>query len=238
MTLNVYIDGFNLYKGALTPNDGVKWLDLKKFAQLQHPEAKLQDIFYFTARLKNLFPGDTSNERQHTYLRALEDSGIKIIEGFFDVRSRWEQIHGRALKEFTDPRLANPLGATQVSLRRIWKISEPKRPEVQVLIRREKGSDVNLASYMLKDLFNGKCDHFLVVTGDSDLITPMKIVEEQGAKLSILVPGRQENNSFRKLSGIFRDTKLTSIEDIQKSQFTNPYVCANGRQIHRPKSWT
>ena len=82
MTLNVYIDGFNLYKGALTPNDGVKWLDLKKFAQLQHPEAKLQDIFYFTARLKNLFPGDTSNERQHTYLRALEDSGIKIIRVF------------------------------------------------------------------------------------------------------------------------------------------------------------
>lgn len=238
MPLNVYVDGFNLYKGALTLNDGVKWLNLKKFAQLQFPEAELQNIFYFTARLKNLFSGDTSNERQHTYLRALQDSGVKVIEGYFDVRSRWEQIHSENLNEFTDPPLANPLGVTQVSLKKIWKLTKPQRPEVQVLTRREKGSDVNLASYMLKDLFEGKCDHFLVVTGDSDLITPMKIVEEQGAKLSLRVPGRSENNSFRKLSGIFEDTKLTSIEDLQKSQFANPYVCANGRQIHRPKSWT
>ena len=47
---NVYIDGFNLYYGALkgTP---YKWLDLARLCQALLPSDTIQEIKYFTARV-------------------------------------------------------------------------------------------------------------------------------------------------------------------------------------------
>ncbi len=48
--VNVYIDGFNLYYGALkrTP---YKWLDLRKLAETMLPTDTVQEVHYFTARI-------------------------------------------------------------------------------------------------------------------------------------------------------------------------------------------
>src|SRR5712691_4425208 len=48
--VNVYIDGFNLYYGALkgTP---YKWLDLGRLCQALLPSDTIQEIKYFTARV-------------------------------------------------------------------------------------------------------------------------------------------------------------------------------------------
>ena len=48
--VNVYIDGFNLYYGALrgTP---YKWLDLARLCQALLPSDTIQEIKYFTARV-------------------------------------------------------------------------------------------------------------------------------------------------------------------------------------------
>ncbi len=40
----------------------------------------------------------------------------------------------------------------------------------------EKGSDVNLASHLLWDAFTGKIDVAVLITTDSDLAEPVKIV--------------------------------------------------------------
>lgn len=61
----VYIDGFNLYYGAL--KDGpYKWLDLEKFFVRLRQDDEIQRIFYFTAQVD----GD-AGRRQAAYLRAL-----------------------------------------------------------------------------------------------------------------------------------------------------------------------
>ena len=88
----VYIDGFNLYKGSLEHNPQFKWLDLRKLSQLLTGETDVRQIKYFTARLKTLFEGDKSNERQNTYLRVLRASGIDIIYGEFRKRRIWSPI--------------------------------------------------------------------------------------------------------------------------------------------------
>jgi hypothetical protein len=46
----VYVDGFNLYYGALkrTP---YKWLDLSKLSQIMLPSDRIESIQYFTARV-------------------------------------------------------------------------------------------------------------------------------------------------------------------------------------------
>jgi hypothetical protein len=47
----VYIDGFNLYYGALKGHPN-RWLDLKKFSEeLLPPDRNIDKIKYFTARV-------------------------------------------------------------------------------------------------------------------------------------------------------------------------------------------
>ena len=79
---NVYVDGFNLYYGALkgTP---YKWLDLDKLFKNRYPHNDIEKIKYFTARVHARDdPGKRT--RQAFYWRALRTfSHIEIIEGNF-----------------------------------------------------------------------------------------------------------------------------------------------------------
>ncbi|MEE9278945.1 MAG: hypothetical protein V3V67_02105 [Myxococcota bacterium] len=61
----IYIDGFNLYYGALrgTP---YKWLDLEAYFTRLRQDDEIQHIRYFTTRVD----GD-ARQRQQAYLRAL-----------------------------------------------------------------------------------------------------------------------------------------------------------------------
>ncbi len=53
----------------------------------------------------------------------------------------------------------------------------------------EKGSDVNLATHLLHDAHMGRFDVAVVVSNDSDLLEPIRIVREQlGKKVGILNP--------------------------------------------------
>ena len=70
MRVNVYVDGFNLYYGAVkgTP---YKWLDLGKLCTFLLPGHSINRIRYFTALIQPR--GDPLQpQRQQTYLRALE----------------------------------------------------------------------------------------------------------------------------------------------------------------------
>ena len=66
----VYIDGFNLYYGALR-NTPHKWLDLHRYFRLLRPNDDIVSIRYFTA----LVVGPT-RPNQETYLRALATTPI------------------------------------------------------------------------------------------------------------------------------------------------------------------
>ena len=67
---NVYVDGFNLYYGALRKTP-YRWVNLQALFQLLLPNNTIQDIKYFTA-LVSARPGDlTQPVRQQLYLRAL-----------------------------------------------------------------------------------------------------------------------------------------------------------------------
>jgi hypothetical protein len=43
----------------------------------------------------------------------------------------------------------------------------------------EKGSDVNIATYMLVDAFREDCDQLIVITNDSDPAEPVRIVNKE-----------------------------------------------------------
>jgi hypothetical protein len=85
----VYVDGFNLYYGALkgTP---YRWLDLRKLSELLLPKHEITRIKYFTARV-SARPGDPGQStRQHAYLRALTTiANLDIIYGHSSYLDCW-----------------------------------------------------------------------------------------------------------------------------------------------------
>jgi uncharacterized LabA/DUF88 family protein len=147
---NVYVDGFNLYYGALkgTP---YKWLDLMQLCRRLLPRDQVQRIRYFTAMVNGR--GDPQRPaRQEAYLRALETiPELSIHFGLFKTRP--------ALMP-----LVNPFG--------------PKKM-VSVYRTEEKGSDVNLASYLLLDAFKQECDTAVVISNDSDLAEPIRMAQDE-----------------------------------------------------------
>jgi hypothetical protein len=149
---NVYIDGFNLYYGCLkgTP---YKWLDLDALCRRLLPKHRIGRIRYFTA-IVSARPDDPSGpDRQRIYLRALET--------FPHV-----SIH---LGHFLTNQVRMPLAAPR-----------PRGPRtVEVIKTEEKGSDVNLATYLLADAFRKDCEAAVVITNDSDLKEPIRVVRHE-----------------------------------------------------------
>jgi len=71
---------------------------------------------------------------------------------------------------------------------------------VEVVKTEEKGSDVNLATYLLADAFRGDCDVQVVITNDSDLCEPIRIVKDElGMPVGIINPhaARKRSNALR-----------------------------------------
>jgi hypothetical protein len=79
----IYVDGFNLYYGALkgTP---FKWLNLDRLCRLLLPKNEIVGIKYFTATVSARPHDPDQPTRQQTYLRALRTlPNLEIIYGHF-----------------------------------------------------------------------------------------------------------------------------------------------------------
>ena len=162
-TANVYIDGFNLFYRCLkgTP---YKWLDVARLSAYLLPKGTvINRIRYFTARVGARPNNPDAPTNQEIYLRALRTiPNLTIMFGHF-------------LTNTVDMPLAQPL---------------PGGPRFARVIRTdEKGSDVNLATYLLLDAFKGGVDIALLVSNDSDLAEPVKIARADfGLKIWLTLP--------------------------------------------------
>lgn len=162
LTTNVYIDGFNLYYGAVkgTP---YKWLDLEALCGRLLPQNRIKRIRYFTARI-SARPSDLQGPaRQEAYLRAIQTRpSVSVHLGHF-------------LTKPTRMALAQP------------PANGPKT--VEVIKTEEKGSDVNLATHLLVDAFRRDAEAFVVISNDSDLTEPIRVVRHDlGYVVGIINP--------------------------------------------------
>ncbi len=94
MIANLYVDGFNLYFGALKgKGPGHKWLDLGALSARLLPKDNLRRIRNFTARV-DARPGDPQQpQRQQTYFRALHTiPNLSIHEGHCSTHAKWRPL--------------------------------------------------------------------------------------------------------------------------------------------------
>src|SRR5680860_769819 len=83
MKTRVYVDGFNLYYGALRGTKH-KWLDLAELLRQLLPKNQIDHICYCTARVSSRSNNPGQPMRQSTYLRALRTlPNLTIVEGAF-----------------------------------------------------------------------------------------------------------------------------------------------------------
>ncbi|MDD4794638.1 MAG: NYN domain-containing protein [Dehalococcoidales bacterium] len=152
MKTNVYIDGFNLYYRAVRETS-YKWLDLAALCQALLPKHLINRIRYFTADAQPRLNDPAIPARQQAYLRALQTiANLTIHKGQFKNR------------EIERP-LVNPL---------------PGMPRtVRVHHMEEKGSDVNLATYLLVDGYEDDYEQALIISNDSDLALPINMIREK-----------------------------------------------------------
>ncbi|SHJ68415.1 NYN domain-containing protein [Desulfatibacillum alkenivorans DSM 16219] len=156
MRTSVYIDGFNLYYRALK-NTSYKWLDLKQLAaNLLQPKHVITEIKYFTAIVSGIFDA-RQPIRQKTYIRALESYIPEVSVHYGHFLSHTASLPRSPLTQ--PPSFAN------------------------VIKTEEKGSDVNLAVHLLNDAWLDKYDCAIVISNDSDLAEPLRLIREQNGKL-------------------------------------------------------
>jgi hypothetical protein len=208
MKTRIYIDGFNLYFGALHRTK-FKWLNPVE-AVRRHLDVKHEIIGakYFTAKI-NHRPHDPEQPlRQEAYLRAL--ATLPDFQIYF----------GHFLTKNIKMPVAMP---------------EPGQPTHVVVIKtEEKGSDVNLASQLLNDAHLRRMECAVVISGDSDLLMPVKIVgEEMGIPVGVLNPQKNPCVVLKRHATFYKHLKPGRLA---KSQFPEEITDVFGI-IRKPSSW-
>jgi NYN domain len=177
MLTNVYVDGFNLYYGLLrgTP---YKWLDLEALCRRMLPGHEVQRIRYCTAHISVRPDEIDAASRQQAYLRAIDTyPNVSIHLGHF-------------LTKIVRMPLAAPV---------------PGGPKtVEVIKTEEKGSDVNLATYLMADAFRSDAEAFVLISNDSDLMEPLRMVRHELNKVvGLLNPQARQSRALLRCKPTF-----------------------------------
>lgn len=114
---------------------------------------------------------------------------------------------------------------------------QPGRPaKVKVVKTEEKGSDVNLASYLLLDGFRGDCDPVVVLSNDSDLREPLRMArQELGLSVGVINPHLPGHRS-RELSEHATFFKQLRRAALKSCLFPDELVDAAGA-FRKPPGW-
>ena len=210
----LYIDGFNFFYSAVK-GSSVRWLNPVALIQRAFPSNQIIGTKFFTAKV-GAMPGNPDQpNRQLIYWRALRTlPNLQIILGDFRTR-------------VVRSRVVNPPPNT-----------------IEIYKTDEKGSDVNLAAHLLLDGFRNHYECAIVVTGDSDLVTPIKMVRNELKKpVGVLNPQRLSGPNCRperKSAGLqhaasFYQNGVTWAQ-LVAAQFPSPMTDATGA-FHKPATW-
>jgi hypothetical protein len=206
MKVCVYVDGFNLYYRALKGTP-YKWINLFELAsRVLDPADTVEVVRYFTARVSARSGDPDAPRRQQIFLNALRT--VPQIKFHY----------GRFLPKTK------------------WRPLVSTGKFVEIHDTEEKGSDVNFATHLLNDGWLGKYDLALVLSQDTDLIEPIRIVTaERGLKVGLIwLDGGRPSKHLAAASSFVRHI---STADLAASQFPNPITRPGGTTLAKPSSW-
>jgi len=211
---NVYVDGFNLYRQKLQHHPDAKWLDLELLAAKLLPTHEIRRIRYFTSLIRPALGTDpTSPIRQQVYLRALK----------------------------TNPKITIHLGQFRHDARRLPALPIVLDEHGQLIRHRvrkteEKGSDVNLASYMIFDASRDEADVYVLVSNDSDFADMLGLLSnEMGKRFGLFAPVDSPSSKLLAQNPLF--VKPIRRGALLDSQLADELRSDEHGILRRPASW-
>ena len=203
----VYIDGLNLYYGAVRDAPALKWLDIDKLCRRLRPHDDLRTIKYFSAPIVG-----STRPNQDMYLRALATlPSVQVVLG-----------------RFKDRNVKCGVSSCAYAGDKWFKIPEEKR------------TDVNIAVAMVDDAYQNACDHFVLISGDSDLVPGVATVRNRfpAKKITVYVPSRNPLRGaaveLRAAAHRHRDLPLNLLPHCQ---FLDSFPDGAGGILSRPAAW-
>jgi len=204
----IYVDGFNLYYGAVKETP-YRWLDINHLCKLLLPGHSVMKLKYFTARVSARKDDPDKPTRQQIYLRALRTlPNMEIIFGSF--------LSHDVMMPLAEPTPGGP------------RFARVTRTE-------EKGSDVNIATHLVQDAHQHSFEAAVLITNDSDLVEPIRIVRQE-LRLDVGILNPHRHASSRALTKHASFIKQIREGALRASQFPPMLRDANG-EFRKPRDW-
>jgi uncharacterized LabA/DUF88 family protein len=100
----------------------------------------------------------------------------------------------------------------------------------------EKMTDVNIATQMIIDAYQDNYDMAMLISGDSDLVPPIKIIHKNfpGKRIFVAFPPKRHNSSVALVS---KGSMVIGRKKLIDSQLPNEVQKDDGYILRKPKEW-
>ena len=172
------------------------------------PTHHIHQIRYFTARVTNRPEDRTQAQRQQAYIRALQTiPNLSIHYGHFIENTKYR-----------------PLARSPRTTSRTVEVRDTE----------EKGSDVNLATYLLLDGFYDEYEMAVVFNNDSDLKLPIEKVRTRLRKvIGVYDPSRMRSFELSNAATWYRRLRPSPL----KASLFPPTLSDHQGTITKPAGW-
>lgn len=224
-----YIDGFNFYFLRTKAQPQFKWLNLKALADQIVPTGTIAvTVNYYTAPVSGKIDSEAPSRQAKLFSALRTIPEINIIQGRFLSGEKW----ARAVQ----PIRSKPNGY-------LWV--EPFPEAVFIHKTEEKGSDVNLAAHLVRDAYTNAFDVAYVLTNDTDLVEPIRIVSRDVKKpVGIVAPCRPIVKRGHvipvpapSLASVSDFVHYIDDKELAAAQFPKVVTRAGKKDIHKPVEW-
>lgn len=101
----------------------------------------------------------------------------------------------------------------------------------------EKMTDVNIATQIIIDAYQDKYDAAILISGDSDLVPPIRSVHEnfKNKRVSVFFPPKRFNNS---VAAVAKGSMTLGRKKLTDSQFPDDVIKSDGFVLKRPAEWS
>ncbi len=101
---------------------------------------------------------------------------------------------------------------------------------------KEKMTDVNIATHIIMDAYKDEYDMAMLISGDSDLVPPIKAVHSNFNKKRVLIafPPKRHNSS---MALVAKGSLTIGRKKLVDSQFDEEVISKTGYKLKRPPTW-
>ena len=208
-----YVDGFNLYFGMKEAQlRQYLWLDVHELAKkLLGPQQILGITKYFTARISGAKKGDRGSYASEKNAKRKRQT---IYLDALQTNPAIEIFEGNYFDKEVS---CNKCG-------RKWHDQE------------EKMTDVSIATEMLCDAYDNKCDTLILISGDSDLVPPIRRIlnMEKPKRIIVAFPPCRYG---AELAQVATGKRMIEKGHVKKCQIPSEVVLPSGYKLTKPSSW-